>query len=114
MPIEDQRLADRGPQEDVLLQNVTADTVGSWKPTQKRRPIHITVEGVDGPFVGTVNLDGTLQRGTPNDSDNGRVLLMSTTSLAISFSTDIPYAWVKAEVTGYGGGTIYSGLAFGG
>ena len=42
-----------------------------------------------------------------------RVSLAIATA-ALSFSTDIPYAWVKAEVTGYGGGTIFSGLAFGG
>lgn len=114
MPIEDVRLADRPPQVDTLLHNVTANTPGMWKPTQRRRPIHITVEGVGGAFVGTVTLYGTLQHLAPADSDNSRVILMVTTSAALSFSTDIPYAHVKAEVTGYGSGTIFSGVAFGG
>lgn len=113
MPLEETRLADRGPIVDVLLDNVAANTDGVWKPTQRRRPIHITVEGVGAGFVATVTIHGSLQKARPADSDNSRVVLMSTTSASLSFSVDVPYEWIKVQVTGYGSGTLFSGLAGG-
>lgn len=113
MPVEDVRLADRPPIEDVLLQAVTGNTTGVWKPTSRKRPIHVTVEGVGGAFSATVTIYATLQRIAPADSDLSRIVLGTTTGQPMSLASDVPYAWVKAEVTGYASGTIFAGLAAG-
>jgi hypothetical protein len=102
------------PVVQVLLDNVTGNTDGSWKYAAGAEPSNATVEGVGGSFTATVEIHGSTQLQQPADSDNSRVLLNSTTSASSQFFVPAGYRWVKARVTGYAGGTIFSGLIVGG
>lgn len=97
------------PVTDVLLDNVTGNTDGSWKFCGVETTTLVTVEAVNGAFTGTVTIYGSTQPAPPADSDNTRVQLMQVTATD-SFSVPQGYRWIKARVTGYGGGTIFAGL----
>lgn len=97
------------PNNDILLDNVVANTDGSWKFCGVGTSTLVTIEAVNGAFTGTVTVFGSTQPAPPADSDNTRVQLLQVTATD-SFSVPQGYRWIKARVTGYGGGTIFAGL----
>jgi hypothetical protein len=104
----------RIPVTQVLLNNATGNTDGTWQYAGGAAPSIATVEGVAGTFAATVEIHGSTQLGQPANSDNSRVLLYSTTNTSQAFMIPQGYQWVKARVTGYASGTIFSGLVVGG
>ena len=100
----------KNPIEATLLDNVTANTPGSWKYAGEDSPTLVTVEGVAGAFSATVEIHASTQPAPPADSDNSRVILWQTASLSQSFQVPAGYRWIKARVTGYASGTIFCGM----
>lgn len=86
------------------LQDAVASTSnGTWQNLNGIHPASITVGGT---FVATVKILVSNAPTKPLDSDNAQAQLGSDITTPQTLSTDLPYRWVKAQVSAFSSGSI--------
>src|SRR5215475_3395030 len=88
-----------------LLNAQTTNTNGVWAPMERIAPWSVTVRGVIG--TATVTLYVSNQVARPLDSDNNQAVFQTFNSLG-SAGSSFAFRWIKAGITGAGGGTSIS------
>lgn len=101
MPVLNQNtFCDTNPKILTLLNGVTLDTSGAWEQVRGYQPLTVSVEG---DFVGSVQLYGSLKPGNtpPADADANHAILLPAAIIVpqILSLSDIGINWVKAVVT---------------
>jgi len=85
-----------------LLTAQTTNTNGVWAPLERVAPWSLTVRGVIGTATVTIYVSNQMVR--PSDSDNNQAVLQTFNSLGTAGS-NFAFRWIKAAVSGAGGGT---------
>ena len=88
---------------EALLTSQSAATAGRWVDTFGMHPFSVTVSG---SFVGTVKILVSNAPTKPSDSETNHPQLGSDITAPEAVSADLPFRWVKAQVSAYTSGSV--------
>ena len=89
--------------DGTLLDSVTINTTGTWQGLYRVRPWSVTARGTFGGATVTIYISDQLVK--PLDTDILQAPFQIFTAPG-SGSSQAAYRWIKAAVTGAGGGTL--------